>query len=262
MLLTFVIILAIYQLCFDYVESQSCVQIQDLQIVCLQSVHPADIQEICPGEDVILSCNVTTITSSTTTPTLVWRYTGSGELFYNKHITTEPTPHVEGLNISVKFFDNTSSTISNLTIANALVSHNNLNISCSSNVMIPGTVSMVKSKITIAGATSPPLGLSIKHSKPTLTWLPPAGNLNCNFTYTVNITNSSSVTEQMYSNSTSLILTDLTRGENYSFAVAVTDSTGQHGPWSEELRVTWDGEQYNLYKSYISGACMHVQLLQ
>ena len=52
------------------------------------------------------------------------------------------------------------------------------------------------------------------------------------------------MSEQMYSNSTSLILTDLTRGENYSFAVAVTDSTGQHGPWSEELSVTWDGEYY------------------
>ena len=75
-----------------------------------------------------------------------------------------------------------------------------------------------------------------------LTWLPPAGDLNCSFNYTVNITSSSSVTEQIYSNSTSLILTDLTCGENYSFAVAVTDSTEQHGPWSEELRVTWDGE--------------------
>ena len=75
-----------------------------------------------------------------------------------------------------------------------------------------------------------------------LTWLPPHSDLNCSFNYTVNITNSSSVTEQMYSNSTSLILTNLTRGENYSFAVAVTDSTGQHGPWSEELRVTWNGE--------------------
>ena len=66
----------------------------------------------------------------------------------------------------------------------------------------------------------------------------------CSFNYTVNITNSSSVTEQMYSNSTSLILTDLTRGENYSFAVAITDSTGQHGQWSEELlRVTQDGNK-------------------
>ena len=55
----------------------------------------------------------------------------------------------------------------------------------------------------------------------------------------------------MYSNSTSLILTDLTRGENYSFAVAATDSTGQHGPWSEELRVTWDGEYLMIYYAHV-----------
>ena len=76
-----------------------------------------------------------------------------------------------------------------------------------------------------------------------LTWLPPS-DLNCSFNYTVNITNSFSVTEQMYSNNTSLILTNLTRGENYLFAVAITDSTGQHGPWSEELRVTWDNHMH------------------
>ena len=46
----------------------------------------------------------------------------------------------------------------------------------------------------------------------------------------------------VYSSSTSLILTDLlTRGQNYSFAVAVTDSTGQYGPWSDQLMVTYDG---------------------
>ena len=40
----------------------------------------------------------------------------------------------------------------------------------------------------------------------------------------------------VYSSSTSLILTDLlTRGQKYSF---VTDSTGQHGPWSDQLMVT------------------------
>ena len=44
----------------------------------------------------------------------------------------------------------------------------------------------------------------------------------------------------VYSSSTSLILTDLlTRGQNYSFAVAVTDSTGQYGP---QLMVTYDGK--------------------
>ena len=99
----------------------------------------------------------------------------------------------------------------------------------------------------IIGAENSPSGITFNatnNKSATLTWLPPAGDLNCSFNYTVNITNSSSVTEQMYSNSISLILTDLTRGENYSFAVAVTDSTGQHGPWSEELRV--NGE--NLYE--------------
>ena len=95
----------------------------------------------------------------------------------------------------------------------------------------------------IIGAENSPSGITFNatnNNSATLTWLPPADDLNCSFNYTVNITNSSSVTEQVYSNNTSLILTDLTRGENYSFAVAVTDSTGQHGPWSEELRV--DGE--------------------
>ena len=44
----------------------------------------------------------------------------------------------------------------------------------------------------------------------------------------------------VYSSNTSLILTDLlTSGQNYSFAVAVTDSTGQHGPWSDQLMVTY-----------------------
>ena len=46
----------------------------------------------------------------------------------------------------------------------------------------------------------------------------------------------------VYSSNTSLILTDLlTSEQNYSFAVAVTDSTGQHGPWSDQLIVTYDG---------------------
>ena len=46
----------------------------------------------------------------------------------------------------------------------------------------------------------------------------------------------------VYSSNTSLILTDLlTSGQDYSFAVAVTDSTGQHGPWSDQLMVTYDG---------------------
>ena len=55
----------------------------------------------------------------------------------------------------------------------------------------------------------------------------------------------------VYSSNTSLILTDLlTSGQNYSFAVAVTDSTGQHGPWSDQLMVTYHG-RYILFCDFI-----------
>ena len=55
----------------------------------------------------------------------------------------------------------------------------------------------------------------------------------------------------VYSSNTSLILTDLlTSGQNYSFAVAVTDSTGQHGPWSDQLMVTYHG-RYILFVIFI-----------
>ena len=88
-----------------------------------------------------------------------------------------------------------------------------------------------------------PLDLQIT-APASLTWLPPP-NTNCVFYYTVNITNSS-CSMTVYSSSTSLILTDLvTRGQNYSFAVVVTDSTGQHGAWSDQLRTVWEGKLVN-----------------
>ena len=81
---------------------------------------------------------------------------------------------------------------------------------------------------TIASAVeNPPSNLTIT-SPATLTWLPPAGDLNCSFNYIVNITNRYRVTEQVYNNSTSLVLTDNTCGENYSFVVAVQDDM-DHG---------------------------------
>ena len=96
----------------------------------------------------------------------------------------------------------------------------------------------------ILGAANSPSGLSITTNK-SLTWLaPPNGPTDCVFNYTINITNySSSSSCYSTSNTESLILTDdlITRGHNYSFAVAVTDSTGQHGPWSDQLAVTYDG---------------------
>ena len=92
------------------------------------------------------------------------------------------------------------------------------------------------------GAASLPSNLSIINKPPvSLTWLAlPNGPTDCVFNYTINITNySSSNSCYSTSNTESLILTDdlITRGHNYSFAVAVTDSTGQHGPWSDQLTV-------------------------
>ena len=106
--------------------------------------------------------------------------------------------------------------------------------------------------VLYAGAASPPSNLSITSKPPvSLTWLaPPNGPTDCVFNYTINITNySSSSSCYSTSNTESLILTDdlITRGHNYSFAVAVTDSTGQHGPWSDQLTVTYDGIHILIY---------------
>ena len=98
-------------------------------------------------------------------------------------------------------------------------------------------------QITVLGATNPPFNLTITSSA-LLTWLAPNGLTDCVFNYTINITNySSSSSCYSTSNTESLILTDdlITRGHNYSFAVAVTDSTGQRGLWSDQLIVTYDG---------------------
>ena len=107
----------------------------------------------------------------------------------------------------------------------------------------------------ILGAVSSPSNLSIINKPPvSLTWLhvaPPNGPTDCVFNYTINITNySSSSSCYSTSNTESLILTDdlITRGHNYTFAVAVTDSTGQHGPWSDQLTVTY----YDGMKIYYS----------
>ena len=118
-----------------------------------------------------------------------------------------------------------------------------------------------------SGAASPPSNLSITTIKPkvSLTWLaPPNGPTDCVFNYTINITNySSSSSCYSTSNTESLILTDdlITRGHNYSFAVAVTDSTGQHGPWSDQLTVTYDGINYLMYEFLKILLCLIQQFL-
>ena len=126
------------------------------------------------------------------------------------------------------------------------------------------------------GAASPPSNLNIIiASEPpvSLTWLaPPNGPTDCVFNYTINITNySSSSSCYSTSNTESLILTDdlITRGHNYSFAVAVTDSAGQHGPWSDQLTVTYDGMNeiisasfYTLFVTSVPGIVSFIAQLQ
>ena len=144
---------------------------------------------------------------------------------------------------------------STATLSGAQLSHNNFTLEClllgfgqpslSDIIVTTGTLCLnahkyyYKNLCSVLGATCPPSNLKITASA-SLTWLPPP-NTNCTFNYTVNITNSS-CSMTVYSSSTSLILTDLlTRGQKYSFTVAVTDSTEQHGPWSDQLMVTYDG---------------------
>ena len=115
----------------------------------------------------------------------------------------------------------------------------------------------------ISGAANAPTSIKIIATKvpASLTWLPPPdGPTDCVFNYTINITNySSSSSCYSTSNTESLILTDdlITRGHNYSFAVAVTDSTGQHGPWSDLLMVTYDG--MNIHSVQFT-PCLHIFL--
>ena len=141
---------------------------------------------------------------------------------------------------------------STATLTRAMFSDNNITLQCQMFIINPplprtivteGIINFDRYNVicnSVLGATNPPSDLVIMTLPASLTWLPPP-NTNCAFNYTVNITNSS-CSMTVYSSSTSLILTDLlTCGQNYSFAVAVTDSTGQHGPWSDQLMVTWDG---------------------
>ena len=165
------------------------------------------------------------------------------------------------------FMTSTTSTVivSNATLTSAALSNSNSTLSCISppqdntqraTIIVAGMEYCLCVLLHLylhnnnAGAEGMPDELQITASA-SLTWLPPPST-NCTFNYTVNITNSS-CSMTVYSSSTSLILTDLlTRGQNYSFAVAVTDSTGQHGPWSDQLRIVWEGELIML-----SVVCLH-----
>ena len=213
----------------------------------------------------MFNCTITTTTGNIHVVNMQWRRAGASSPAAVYLYTNHPPQSFDGFTTNGYSIPPNTLT-STATLTGAQFSHNNYVLECFSTspviqpprslnetVVIEGMLPVCIHSCLISvyylhiGASTFPLNLNII-SPTALTWLPPAGDLNCSFNYTINITRSLSVTEQMHVpfNSTSLILTDLmiTRGENYSFAVAVTDSTGQHGPWSEELSVTWDGEYY------------------
>ena len=189
-------------------------------------------------------------------PTLFWQQQGYQAIYYYNGASLSLT--FGDFTTDAYFSNNNYNIVSNATLSDVIFSHNGIAVSCFSPtsvankiIKIAGIIACIMVAFIISlhvydlhtiGTEITPSGVTISTTdmSAVLHWLPPADNSNCSFNYTVNVTNSSSMTEQMYSNSTSLILTDLTHGENYSFAVAVTDCTGQHGPWSEELRVSWD----------------------
>ena len=202
-------------------------------------------------------------------PTLNWRQTGFP---YTSYYNGAPLSVSFGdFNSTAYFSDDNYFIVSNATLMDAALIHNDISISCYS-ISSPDIrnklfkIAGKNGKLFLmlhycaAGAENPPLGVNISYSNITnttvLTWLPPAPNgpTDCVFNYTINITttsssSSSSCSMTVYSSNTSLILTDLlTSGQNYSFAVAVTDSTGQHGPWSDQLMVNnWNNiGEYNI----------------
>ena len=187
-------------------------------------------------------------------PILTWVYKGDS-------IAANDLSPSNSVYYSAVFHTMDLTVTSTAVINSVLVSQHNSTIECFSpqTLRYSETIKIAGKKISSIscncdynihlGVDSSPSNLSINTvsnlSQVSLTWLaPPNGPTDCVFNYTINITNySSSSSCYSTSNTESLILTDdlITHGHNYSFAVAVTDSTGQHGPWSDQLTVTYDG---------------------
>ena len=220
-----------------------------MKTVTLEVVQPST-GPVCPGQEAILTCTVSR--ESVGLILLIWRQDKALFSVLYDSISPQSEPQRLGDFNTTAAFINNSVIISNATLKFAALSNSNSTISCESPpqdnvqtaiIIVAGIFTSYTYNIhsvLIIGAEGMPFGLQITASA-SLAWLPPL-NTNCTFNYTVNITNSS-CSMTVYSSSTSLILTDLlTRRQNYSFAVAVTDSTGQHGPWSDQLMVIWDGK--------------------
>ena len=224
-----------------------------MKTVTLEVFQPST-GPVCPGQEVILTCTVVQ-TGAIAMTFLNWRLGSTALNVQYDSINQRSGPDTLGdfITTAVVMTSTTSTVlVSNATLTSAALSNNNSTLSCISppqdiltaNIIVAGIVSVCAFLFlnlhNNTGTKGMPFGLQIIPPA-SLTWLPPP-NTNCTFNYTVNITNSS-CSMTVYSSSTSLIPTDLlTRGQNYSFSVAVTDSTGQHGPWSDQLRIVWESE--------------------
>ena len=223
-----------------------------MKTVTLEVIQPST-GPVCPGQEVILTCTVVQ-TGAAAVTLLNWRLgsTGLSVQYGSSSPSSGPDTLGDFITTAVVMTSTSAVIVSNATLTSAALSNNNSTLLCISppqdiqtaNVFVAGIVSVCAFLFlnlhNNTGTKSMPFGLQMIQPV-SLTWLPPP-NTNCTFNYTVNITNSS-CSMTVYSSSTSLILTDLlTRGQNYSFAVAVTDSTGQHGPWSDQLRIVWESE--------------------
>ena len=108
-------------------------------------------------------------------------------------------------------------------------------LSCNNNTA-KSTVFILK------GASSKPTTLTLAPQSAAsvlLSWLPPPDDNNCPFSYAVS--SNGSLLTQYRTNTTSLIVTDLSVATMYHFAVAVEDDDLATGPWSEMVDILWDG---------------------
>ena len=234
-------------------------------------VQPAAANnQACPGSKVLLNCTVNAMQHSTSiTPFLIWEQLESqpARVYYRNGMPN--TAQLGDFATTAAFSNNNYEIMSNATINDVSLLHNNKIISCftpssenflTKSIKIAGKCHRMTSIIMITlnydykGAEIPPSGLEVIVSsiEPLLlmiTWQPPLHEANCTFNYTLNISNSSITQWHMFSSFNLLVLTNLSYEENYSFAVAIIDSIGQHGPWSEWM--TWSyGEHKKLYNNH------------
>ena len=100
------------------------------QNVTLQVIQPAaEAEAVCPGEDIILTCRISSMPQPMSVPpTLNWRQTGFP---YTSYYNGAPLSVSFGdFNSTAYFSDDNYIIVSNVTLINAALIHNDISISC------------------------------------------------------------------------------------------------------------------------------------